>query len=355
MITVLIVDDEKIERDYLSSIISKKSSQYSVVGLAENGEQAVTLALTVKPDIIIMDINLPLLSGLEASKEIRKYIPDQIIILNSAYSEFEFAQKAISEQLDAYLLKPTQEDVIFSTIQASYNRKTLMNNILPRAKKNKEIEYPYNAIKEIISAISENDFSNFKENSEIFINFLNNKKGFPNEYYPYIINTTFSIEQALYHSNLSEDFLYILDNNSIFNKIYYFNNSWEDIKIIFMDFFNKILLLVKSDIQEENNSVQIVVNYINENYSEDLSLEVLTSVAHFSQSHLSRLFKKQMGMTISQYINLKRIEKAVFLLKNTSKSLKNIASECGFVNISHFHRVFKNIQKKTPMEIRKEK
>ncbi|WML34414.1 response regulator [Clostridium sp. OS1-26] len=113
MLTVLIVDDERIERSFLRKILEKYNDQYLIVGEAGTGNEAVQIAEKNKPDIIIMDINMPFYNGLQAAKLIKEKSPNQIIILNSAYAEFEFAQQAVKYNLDAYLLKPAQEEESF--------------------------------------------------------------------------------------------------------------------------------------------------------------------------------------------------------------------------------------------------
>jgi len=91
-----------------------------------------------------------------------------------------------------------------------------------------------------------------------------------------------------------------------------------------------------------------------EHLAEDLSLRTLSEQVHFSPSYLSHLFHEKRGMTIRHFINQKRIEYSVQLLRHSDKNIKEIASACGFSNISHFNRVFKLHTGKTPVELRKE-
>lgn len=125
MLKVLIADDEAIERKYLSSLFQKRPDQYCIVGEARNGRQIVELARQTKPDIIIMDIHMPLMNGLESAHEIRQEFPQTLILLNTAYAEFEFARKAIDYNLDAYLLKPASEEQIFGAIENCLDKRQL--------------------------------------------------------------------------------------------------------------------------------------------------------------------------------------------------------------------------------------
>lgn len=117
MIHVLVADDEAIERRYLSTLFSKRPRSFQVVGEARNGREVLEQAARVRPDVIIMDINMPGLDGLSSAQQIKQQFPDTVIILNTAYAEFEFARKAIEYRLDAYLLKPAAEAVILTTVE----------------------------------------------------------------------------------------------------------------------------------------------------------------------------------------------------------------------------------------------
>jgi len=86
---------------------------------------------------------------------------------------------------------------------------------------------------------------------------------------------------------------------------------------------------------------------------EDLSLEQLANLVHFSPSYLSRLFHAETGLTVRNYIYQKRIEHASYFLKHTGRTLSNIAGDCGFKNLSHFHRVYKEFTGSTPIQTRR--
>ena len=93
---------------------------------------------------------------------------------------------------------------------------------------------------------------------------------------------------------------------------------------------------------------QELLDYIDEHYSEDLTLEHAANMLHFSPSHFSKTFKKLMGMNYVTYVNMVRIEHAVQLLTDSKHRMTDIALECGFSNIRSFNRVFKEITGYTP-------
>lgn len=121
MYKILIAEDEFIERKYLKKIFEKHSDSFLVVGEALNGKDAVDKSRRLTPDIIIMDINMPSINGLEAARIIKEFLPQSTIILNTAYAEFEFARLALEYRLDGYLLKPSKEDDILNCIKKCTN------------------------------------------------------------------------------------------------------------------------------------------------------------------------------------------------------------------------------------------
>lgn len=94
------------------------------------------------------------------------------------------------------------------------------------------------------------------------------------------------------------------------------------------------------------------INYINKNFSDDISIEKVSRVAMLSQSYFSYLFKSMTGKTFVEYLNELRIQEAMNLLKNTNKRVVDICFECGFKNVNHFNRTFKNYSGISPMQYR---
>lgn len=95
---------------------------------------------------------------------------------------------------------------------------------------------------------------------------------------------------------------------------------------------------------------QEVLDYIDKHYFEDMTLEQISTMMHFSPSHFSKTFKKLMGMNYVTYINMVRIEQAIQRLGTGQYRMIDIALECGFTNIRSFNRVFKEITGYTPTE-----
>jgi len=86
MTDVVLVDDHKIMRDGIKAIL-RSHPEFRVTGEAASGHDAVLLAKSIRPHVIVMDLNLPGLSGLEATSEILRYLPDTRIVILSMYDD----------------------------------------------------------------------------------------------------------------------------------------------------------------------------------------------------------------------------------------------------------------------------
>lgn len=98
--------------------------------------------------------------------------------------------------------------------------------------------------------------------------------------------------------------------------------------------------------------VQNCMNEIDFYYNADLSLAWLAKQCNVSESHLSTTFKKETGMTVTEYINKTRVRQALILLNATSLSIGEIASRCGFDDANYFSRIFRKVEGKSPKEYR---
>lgn len=119
MLKLLIVDDEKYDRDSINSILSTKFENELDIYEASNGREAIEVSERVRPEIIIMDIKMPGINGLQAIQEIRKFLPNAYIIILSAYDYFDFAVEAVKSNVKEYILKPFSREDICEKIKAA--------------------------------------------------------------------------------------------------------------------------------------------------------------------------------------------------------------------------------------------
>lgn len=116
MYKLLIADDEFIEREALKYIVGNNFSLIIDLCEASNGRELIEKAVSFKPDIIITDIKMPGINGLEAASRIREALPDCRIIIMSAFNYFNFAKEAVTLGVDDFIIKPAPDYVILKTL-----------------------------------------------------------------------------------------------------------------------------------------------------------------------------------------------------------------------------------------------
>lgn len=117
MIKVLIVDDEPKLREGLRTLIPWEEHGYSVAATAANGYEALDRFRELSPGLVIADIRMPGMSGLELIAELRSISAGCHVLILSGYADFEYAKQAISYHIDGYLLKPVDEEELISYLQ----------------------------------------------------------------------------------------------------------------------------------------------------------------------------------------------------------------------------------------------
>jgi len=113
---LLIADDEDIVRDTIRSVVESAGLDLGPIGEAHTGQEAVTLALQMQPDIILMDVRMPGMDGLEATRAIRSQQPSVKVVILTAYDEFAFSQEALRLGAIDYLLKPVRPSVLLEVL-----------------------------------------------------------------------------------------------------------------------------------------------------------------------------------------------------------------------------------------------
>jgi len=119
MYRVLVADDEPPALKSICSIIERRSKEYKVVATAENGQEAMREIRRIMPELVICDIKMPLLSGVELAAVVREEFPEITFIIVSGYQDFEYAQSAIRSGVVDYILKPVVPSVLLKSLESA--------------------------------------------------------------------------------------------------------------------------------------------------------------------------------------------------------------------------------------------
>ncbi|MDZ7832568.1 MAG: response regulator transcription factor [Desulfobacterales bacterium] len=126
LIKILLADDHKITRDGLRALLEQQSNM-NVVGEAENGREAVRLAMDLAPDVVVMDISMPELNGIEATRQIRGDLPETKVVALSMYADRRYVVGMLKAGVSGYLLKNCAFDELVSAIEAVTHNESFLS------------------------------------------------------------------------------------------------------------------------------------------------------------------------------------------------------------------------------------
>ena len=125
MIRVLIADDQAILADGIQSVLSS-DGEIEVVGLAANGEEAVRLTEERSPDVVLMDIRMPVMNGVIATQQIKRQHPAVKVLVLTTFDDSDYILGAINNGASGYLLKDTSASVLIDSIKNAYAGDTIL-------------------------------------------------------------------------------------------------------------------------------------------------------------------------------------------------------------------------------------
>ena len=161
---VLIVEDEIRIRNGMANLI-ERHTEHTVVGEAQNGQEGLEMALLYMPDLIITDIRMPVMDGLEMMRKLREQDGDWHFVILSGYSEFEYAKKAIQYGADDYLIKPLAPDDVMNLLDSIQQR--IIKESLKKQEKPEHMLRNYLIEKEEIPVEKLREICGFKKNGEL--------------------------------------------------------------------------------------------------------------------------------------------------------------------------------------------
>lgn len=330
MYRVLIVDDERLMRDALCIMISKVKG-FEVVAAVSNGTDAISYCKNNPVDIVFMDIIMPGITGMEASKEILSLNLGINIYILSAYSNFEFAREALSIKINGYILKP---------VSASKIRMVLENHYKSNGMSIKQADI-------LFTLINKNDYSGmYKTVPDIVEKIFN------------VCSQKNVCEVQRIFENLKKNMMYTLklpDKLEANGKeIFQISETMSNNKKC-MEFW---LYKVMDYIFQKNSIIKYpvlkdVFEYIENHIKENIGLSDITNKCSISQGYLSRIFKTCFCVSVMEYLHMKKIMIAKSYLTFTKLSVAEIAFRLGYNESNYFGKVFKKYEYITAFQYRK--
>lgn len=328
MYKILVVDDDNLMRMAMKKIISSVDG-FRVDYIAKNGKEAVEICKNNDIDIVFMDIMMPIMNGIDATKEILTINSKINIYIVSSYHNFEIAQSAINNKIKQYIVKPVNPNMI-KEILLSY--------------KDNKYEKECKLASRIFNTINERDFIKIHDEIDNFTNEIFNIskcddiKEIVREVYKKVFISIFPEKKQ------SIDLIY--------EKFPISDKALTDKKVLSIWMFRLIDYTFTEISSSRYAILKDVFKYIDQKIGEDISLKDIVRDCNISQGYLSRIFKKELNTTIMNYIHLKKINMAKEYLCMTGKSGAEISFDVGYNEFSYFCKVFKKYEGVTVSEYR---
>lgn len=355
---ILIIDDEFIMRQGIKYMTDWEKEGFKITGQASNGQEAIELIKKEKPHIIISDIVMPQIDGIELSKYIQNNYPDISIIILSSYSDFEYVKSSFQNGAIDYLLKPTLElDSLLNSLKKAAKR---IENFTLSSNNEQHIETILKRL--ILGFNSDIDFSNLN-NLFIYDTFylfgINVKKIYKNYEDRHKIITSLTSELDSFFENNSAESVHkilVLDNEIILCVI---NLKYENSSHLIYElknfskgfsssFQNSFLVLSKSfdslknikNIYDENFLFLCSQCFFNKNsyfYTYD-DYNPISNEANFNFKLFSELMS---SIKITEAFNM-LLNHISLLISNKSSNefeLKNIIQNCTYNTISNLETI----------------
>lgn len=392
---VLIADDEPKIRQGLKETLEGFGLQVHVCAEARNGIDALNKVKEFYPDIILLDICMPRLSGIQLLEEIRKTETECQVIIISGFNEFGYAKQAIRLGVSEYLLKPIVEAELKNAVLAVIEE-------LEKTRKSKKF----------MDLVKQQLTQNQTYFQDVFLNDWVEGKLSPEEWeeqaeflhleMPEQITLVMTAVQPGYERKLAggtvSDELYKMtlekimsDHLSSFHPVAVFMSRYQDVIAILRDSPSELetfreqireqvelqtggkccvliencdglqlpdtCTLMRSRARKFMECKPIVLEarkYIYDHYGErELDLGQVAHAIGCSSSYLSRMMKQELGISFKEFLTRLRISQAISMMEDKERSINEIAGQVGYSNQHYFSAAFKNCQGVSPSEFRK--
>lgn len=327
---ILIADDEQLMRDALKIMIEKVPG-FQVVSSVSNGEDAVEMCRIEKPDIVFMDIMMPGISGIEASKRIYALDPEITIYILSSYNHFDFAIEALKAKVKEYISKP----VSTSTIQA----------LLEKYGSSNQPEFAY--LEMVEKLLEEKDFKQmYFQVPAIVRELYQTTANHPEKVKP----AAEKVGQMIFHS-----MGHVSGNMSSCTELFPLTSS-----VLTTPFgleiwlFNVLNCVFQHMSIRKYEILKSVFSYIDAHIQEEIGLTQIIENCAVSQGYLSRIFKNSINVSVMEYLHLRKLMLAKEYFLNTDLSIAEVAFRLGYNESGYFSKVFKKYENMTVYQYKKQ-
>ncbi len=356
---VVIVDDEPWTREVIKTLADWEALGLEIAGEASDGEYGLELIRLIEPDIILTDVKMPHLNGIELIDALRKENNNAPVIFISGYDDYTYIRSALKLNAVDYLLKPIKQEEL---------NKQLSNCVKILAERKNSRSEGRSLEIGFLDAAWAGKYYILRDNLCDSLNSLNtniiNQKC--REIYQLVVKNEgekpskgimvciyYNLMNTLEHFMISRE----LSPKDILNKngtsfVFSRDCSLQEM----MDFVQKLYCTASEQMQEFNRNrnrldITKIKKYMEDNYTDGITLELTAAIFYVSKEYLSKSFKAAAGKGFTEYLTALRMKRARELILDYKVPLKEVGEMVGYMDQAHFYKTFKKFYGKTPGEI----
>ncbi|OIB02107.1 hypothetical protein AK95_04135 [Paenibacillus sp. LC231] len=409
MYKVLLVDDEVWIKRSLRKEIDWPSFEISDVAEASDGEEAFRLATEYEPDVIITDVKMPRMDGIELTRIVSRSMPEVKIIILSGYADFELVRQALNERVIDYILKPINRQDLVTAIRRSvdeigndrkrreqdFRLKALLDRSLPLWTEkciydllHKELDEDKGAELARMTGLFLTEEPHvvllIKGSETLSVEAIRTAyaRARGESRMPYLILPHFQTEReylliapcqagsaaahAEFACHITAIRQFLADaGEQVHIGVGSIRGGWRELGASYREAVyacrqaalepngGVVLYPKRYGRKETNEVIEQIKSYLEAAYREPLTLEGVAQRFYLNPSYLSRLFKQVTGENFIGYITRIRMEEAYQLLMHTDMPVHQVGEYVGYENTNYFSKSFKKLKGFAPAECKK--
>ncbi|WP_310602674.1 response regulator transcription factor [Anaerosporobacter sp.] len=343
MYDILFVDDDEAIGFIVSNYGLWKESNYRIRAMAGNGKQAIELLEKNEYDLVITDIRMPVMDGLDLIRYIRSKKKNICVMLASTYNDFEYVREGLRLGAIEYIEKPFTEEKLKKALEYATR---FFEEQEQRIVEPFEIEY---LITEEIKKECFNQILWEKTTKSVVISdWLEGAKRTVNASSEFMASLLTKLLQQVWEEIIK-----------LYPWIGYLESM--DIRIAPKDYEKQYEIVMdectaclrKYQLKKPDQIVNQACEIIYAHCLEDNVMEQLIEEIELSKDYIGKLFRSSVGMTLNEYLTVIKMEEGKKFLKDTNMKVYEISEKLGYSTVDYFTRLFRNYTGSTPMQYKK--
>ena len=352
MLKVMLVDDEPFIMQGLSVLIDWEDLGYKIVKCASNGGEAYEYLKEESVDLIISDISMPVMSGLDLLKRIREEgLSDAYFVVLSGYNDFAYAQQAIRYTCMDYLLKPIDKEQLTDILKRVYSEGRMVRKDDEENHDQGKVLLYKNELDELVRAIDTGDLHAMNTSVDALYDKMYSA-GMTEDILAMNLNY---LQVQLIHLAVEQD--ESVDQEEVFN---YINENVYDAGRTkgsrvhlkrFAGGYAEYLSQLRKNVSR--GVLASVEREIKLNFADNLTLRDLSKKYYVNPAYLGQMFKKKYNQSFKDYLCTVRINEAASMLLKTDDKIALISEKVGYKDVDYFIQKFIEQKGITPAKYRR--